>query len=128
MLVSDLNYTLVLINYSAFEIWERYAVFQEQSTMTEIIQDSPCRRLLEPLTSLGTNDSRTLLPCVDNKAFKGTQTWSAPILFPVWLENLNDGWAFEVVDINSKLADYTCAKSKFYFDSQHIHQHVMKRV
>ena len=63
-MLSDLNYTLVLINYSAFEIWERYAVFQEQSTMAEIIQDSPSPRLLGPPASLGMNDSRTLLTCI----------------------------------------------------------------
>ena len=90
-------------------------MFQEQSTMAEIIQDSPSPRLLGPPTSLGMNDSRTLLTCVD-KLLKELKTWSAPILFPVWLENLNGGWTFEVVDINSKLADYTCAKSRFYFD------------
>ena len=46
------------------------------------------------------------------------KTWTSPILFPVWVENLFGGWTYEVVDINAKSADFSCAKCKFYFDRE----------
>ena len=55
--------------------------------------------------------------CVD-KLLKDLKTWSSPVMFPIWwMENPHSAWTFEVVDINSKLTDYACANSMFYFDT-----------
>ncbi len=73
--------------------------------------------LVLPVTQPISNDPKTLLTCVD-KLLKDLKTWSSPIVFPIlWKENPHSAWTFEVIDINSKLADYACANSKFYFDT-----------
>ena len=63
------------------------------------------------------NGTTVLLTC-DGKLIKDLQTWIAPIYFPVWSYTSCDEWRLEEVNINSKMADYTCGGCKYYFDSK----------